>query len=139
GLSDNTIQQTVNQTIYNATVGLMQYQHAKQDVSVFANMAGTYEIKTNERNVLSLVLSNYDIAPNHANGLTILDSLTFDLTTGKQCELHDLFKPGSDYINLLSKLVKQQISERDIPVLDPFETIQPDQDVYIADKTIVLF
>ncbi|HLR09392.1 MAG TPA: DUF3298 domain-containing protein [Bacillota bacterium] len=139
GLTDEFIQQTINQSIYRATLNLIQRQHVEQDVAVFAEMLGMYEIKTNERSVLSLVLTNYAIASNYANGLTRFEAMTFDLTSGKQYELNDLFQPESDYVHQLSAHIRQQLSERDIPVLNSFEAIQPDQDFYIADKTIVLF
>src|SRR5690625_7638876 len=37
----------------------------------FTEMIGTFEIKTNERNVLSLTLTNYAIAYHYAHGLTL--------------------------------------------------------------------
>src|SRR5699024_4139644 len=74
-----------------------------------------------------------------ANGLTIMKSLTFDTETGKNYSLKDLFKPNSDYVSVLSKLINKQIESRDIPLLDTFQGIAPDQDYYIADKALVLY
>jgi len=44
---------------------------------------GWYEIKTNEKGVLSLSIGNYTIAYPAAHGLTIIKSLTFDISTAK--------------------------------------------------------
>src|SRR5699024_9233438 len=114
-LTDVFIQQTINQSIYRATLNLIQRQHVEQGGAVFAEMLGMYEIKTNERSVLSLLLSNYAIASNYANGLTRFEAMTFYVTSGKQYELNDLFQPESDYVQQLSAHIRQQLSERDIP------------------------
>src|SRR5690625_1195512 len=71
GMQNIFIQQTINQKIFNLTETLINEQHIQQGFNVFAEMIGTYEIKTNERNVLSISLSNYAIADHAAHGLTI--------------------------------------------------------------------
>lgn len=139
GLQNMHVQQSINQTIYQLVQYLMQQQYKQQGVSSFEEMIGTFEIKTNERNILSLSLSNYAYAFQHANGLTIMKSLTFDVQTGKNYQLKDLFKPGSDYVKTLSAIVQKQIKERDLPLLNGFSGISPNQDFYIADKVLVLY
>ncbi|HLQ97707.1 MAG TPA: RsiV family protein [Candidatus Dormibacteraeota bacterium] len=139
GLENLHVQQTINYSIVQLAQQLINQQYQQQDVDHFAEMIGTYEIKTNERGILSLTLSNYAIAPQHANGLTITKSLTFDVKTGKTYQLKSLFKPGSDYVDVLSSIVRRQIEERDIPIINGFSQISPDQDFYIADKSLVLY
>ena len=139
GLQNIKAQQSMNQNIYQLVQYLMQQQYKQQGVNSFEEMIGTFEIKTNERNILSLSLSNYAFAFQHANGLTIMKSLTFNTQTGERYQLKDLFKPGSDYVNVLSAIVQEQIKERDIPILNEFPGISPNQDFYIADKALVLY
>ncbi|MEB3102681.1 RsiV family protein [Ferviditalea candida] len=74
-----------------------------------------------------------------AHGYTIAKSLTLNLNTGKVYSLAELFKPGSDYIKTLSSIVDQQIKQRKLPTLNGFQTIQPDQDFYLAYKSLVLY
>ncbi|NLK34798.1 MAG: DUF3298 domain-containing protein, partial [Gracilibacteraceae bacterium] len=102
-------------------------------------MLGWYEIKTNERGILSLTIGNYAFTYPSAHGLTIVKGLTFDVKSGDIIELKDLFKPEADYVKVLSGIVEQQIIDRDIALLDEFKDIKPDQDFYIADKSLVLF
>lgn len=139
GLQNMHVQQSINQTIYQLmqTLALQQYQ--QQGTDAFTEMIGTFEIKTNERNILSLSLANYAIAYQHANGLTIMKSLTFDIESGINYKLKDLFKPNSNYVDVLSKIVQKQIKERDIQILGDFTGISPNQDFYIADKALVLY
>ena len=132
------VQQAINQAIISETRGLIEKQIAEMPTTV-VEMLGTYEIKNNQRNVLSLTLSNYTYHDKAAHGMTYLTSLTFDLDTGQQYALPQLFKPGSNYIERLSSLIQQQIEERDIDLIHEFTGIHPDQDFYIVDKTLVIY
>lgn len=78
---------------------------------------------------------NWDVK----NRMTYLRSLTFDLQKEKLCTLADLFKPGSPYVDRISTLIKEQIEKRGISLLNEFTQIKPDQDFYIADKTLVIY
>ncbi|HLR69269.1 MAG TPA: DUF3298 domain-containing protein [Virgibacillus sp.] len=139
GLQNQQVQQKINQTIAQLMHFLIQQQHEQQGADAFTEMIGTFEIKTNERNVLSLTLTNYAIAYHYAHGLTLKKSLTFDTRTGKNYTLQDLFRPGSNYTDVLSKRVQKQIKARDIPLIGDFPGISPNQDFYIADKALVLY
>ncbi len=107
-------------------------QNPQTDVSAF------YELKSNEKNILSLSLINYAFSGG-AHGLTVQKSLTFDTQNARQYALKDLFKPGSDYIGRLSAIITAQIKQRNIPLLVDFKSIRPDQDYYIADKALVVY
>lgn len=139
GLKNPQVQHNINQLIIQHAQHLINQQYQQQNTAQFAEMLGTYELKTNERGILSLTQRNYAIAPKHANGLTLMNSLTVNVETGKSYQLNDLFKPGSDYVTVLSNIVKKQIKERDIPLLGEFNKISPDQPFYIADKSLVLY
>ncbi|XXM72706.1 DUF3298 domain-containing protein [Lysinibacillus sphaericus] len=131
-------QRTINRTIGTETQKLIQEQVGNMPSTV-EEMQGFFEIKNNQREVLSLSLSNYTYHYHAAHGMTFIRSLTFDLEKEKICSLKDLFKAGSDYVKRLSDLVAAQIKERDIPLLGEFTGIRPDQDYYIADKALVIY
>lgn len=132
------LQRMINQAIVNQTQQLIDEQVGEMPTEV-EEMIGSYEIKNNQRNVLSLSLSNYTYHHHAAHGMTFIKSLTFDLEKGKQCTLRDLFKQGSNYVQRLSALIREQIEQRQIQTLGDFTTIRPDQDFYIADKTLVVY
>lgn len=138
GLSNHAVQEKINRTIVNEVRRLIHQQRDPQQAAQ-TEMTGSYEIKTNERNVLSLSLSNYAYVYHSAHGLTIIKSLTFDVQTGKAYTLNELFKPGSDYVKVLSDIIKAQLATLDIPLLNGFNEIRPDQDFYIADKALVIY
>jgi len=139
GMTNQWGQQTINRKIHRLTESLFQQQFQQQEHNAFDQMIGTYEIKTNQRHILSLTLANYAIATHAANGLTLMKSLTIDVQTGESYQLKDLFHSGSDYVTVLSDLVQQQINSRKIPTIGKFNGISPNQDYYIADKCLVLY
>lgn len=139
GLPDPYVQEKMNRAIVTQVRQLINEQ-AKVQIEGNTEMYGFYEIKTNERGVLSLTQSNYAYTPPMAHGMTFLKSLTFHVQTGKTYSLKQLFKPNSNYVQRISDLIRVQIKERDIPLLEEeFKSIRPDQDYYIADKALVIF
>lgn len=126
----------MNDTIWRETLRLLEKQGVPGNPQ--AESTGYYEIKTNERNVLSLSLFNYTYSGG-AHGLTIQKSLTFDAETGHQYTLAELFQPDSGFGETLTKMVRAQIQERDIPLLTDPPVVRPDADFYIADKALVIY
>ncbi|WP_175596737.1 DUF3298 and DUF4163 domain-containing protein [Bacillus sp. MRMR6] len=137
-MDNNQFERSINRAIVRQTQALIDQQVGNMPSTV-EEMLGLYEIKNNQRDVLSLSLSNYTYHQKAAHGMTYIKSLTFDLQKGNHCELKDLFKSNSNYVKRLSELIKIQIEQREIPLLDNFTAIQPDQDFYIADKTLVIY
>ncbi|MCU9614600.1 DUF3298 and DUF4163 domain-containing protein [Caldibacillus lycopersici] len=138
GMKNQHFENLVNQTIVQHTQQLINLQVG--DIpSTVEEMIGSFEIKNNQRDVLSLYLSNYTYHYHAAHGMTFIHSLTFDLKDNKICTLQSLFKPGSNYIERLSELIHLQIKERNIELIDDFTVIKPDQDFYLADKTLVIY
>lgn len=135
-LTNPAVQHSINSKILQRTNELIRQQGYGE--SPDTEETGYYELKTNERNVLSLTLVNFAYSGG-AHGLTVVVPLTFNVLTGKTYQLKDLFKKDSNYVSVLSKIVGAQIKERDIMVLGEYKGIKPDQDFYIADKSLVLF
>lgn len=138
GMRNQDLERFINQTIVQQTTQLIHQQAGNMPTTV-EEMIGSYEIKNNQRSVLSLSLSNYAYHYHAAHGMTYIKSLTFDLEKGKLCGLKDLFKPGSDYVKRLSLLIDAEIKQRQIFLLNGFTAIRPDQDFYIADKALVIY
>jgi hypothetical protein len=136
GLRDKGIQDRINSRIREAVDELIEAQGYYENP--LTEITAYYEIKTNERNVLSLSLINYAFSGG-AHGMTLVKSLTFDIDTGKEYELSELFKEGSNYQQILSEIIKKQIEERELPLLGEFEGISPNQAYYIADKSLVIY
>jgi hypothetical protein len=138
GLANQQAEKEINQALLQTVQGLIHEQQRVQ-VPGDTQMQGSYEIKSNERGIFSVTMSNYAYTPQMAHGMTFLGSVTADVQTGKLYTFRELFKPGSNYIQVLSDMIKVQIKERQIPTLNEFTTIKADQDFYIADKALVIY
>ncbi|MBD2869776.1 DUF3298 and DUF4163 domain-containing protein [Paenibacillus arenilitoris] len=126
----------INQKIHEAVQHLVNSQGSLDDPR--AEMLGYFEQKTNEKDYLSLSLFNYAYTGG-AHGLTLQHSLTFKQSTGQDYSLRQLFKPGSGYVARINAIVGAQIKARKIDTLEPFRTIRPDQDYYVADRSLVIY
>jgi hypothetical protein len=136
-LNNPIVQQRINTIISHEVNNLIYKQGYYQDPQT--QVTGLFEIKSNERGILSINLSNYAYPPHAAHGMTYIKSLTMDIQTGKVYQLFELFKPDSNYVSIISNNIKKQIFAREIPLLDGFEKIKDNQDYYIADKAIVIY
>ncbi|GAB3798948.1 DUF3298 and DUF4163 domain-containing protein [Virgibacillus kimchii] len=134
----HSLQHSINQDITLKTQQLIDLQTADAP-STLVEMIGYYEVKNNQRDVLSFTFSNYAYHYQAAHGMTYINSLTYDLQKQKACTLEDLFKPNSNYVERLSQIIQEQINQRDVPVINEFEGIAPNQDYYIADRTLVIY
>lgn len=137
-LDDPSWQQQINQVIVQQTQGLIDEQNGNMPETV-VEMLGYYEIKNNQRQVLSLQQTSYAYHDRAAHGMTFIKSLTFDMKAQKICMLKDLFKPGSRYMKRLNDLIREQIKERRIDLISKFNGIRSDQDFYLADRALVIY
>lgn len=101
-------------------------------------LIANFEIKNNQRGILSLNLIVYSFTGG-AHGMTVVKSLTFDVKTGHQFTLKELFKRNSNYVKDISTIVAADIKKWQVDTLEPFTTIRPDQDFYIADTSLVIY
>lgn len=135
-LDNPKIQQQLNQMIFKEMNKLLVDNNYFE--STLVEMIAYYEIKNNQRGILSLNLIVYSYTGG-AHGMTVVKSLTVDTKTGRNYQLQDLFKPGSPYVQRISEYVRRHIKQWDIPVLEPFTKIQPNQDFYMADTSLVVY
>jgi|GEM_PF-575883 len=99
-----------------------------------------YRISFDRNGLLSIKFQDYEFAGG-AHGSTIQTGLTFDLATGENLALADLFNESADYIAPISGSVKAQLEQRDLlsALFAPFRDIRPDQSFYLADDGVVVF
>lgn len=134
-LKNSEVQRKINDEIYSLMLNVAS-QLRRPDL--VTNITGSYEIKANQRDFLSLTLVQLgDFGGAHP--MTIIKALNMDVSTGKVYQLKDLFKPNSDYIERITKIVKEQIKEREIMLINEFESVSPHQDYYIVDNNLIIF
>lgn len=133
--------QRINQSIRAIVNDLIQKQYAEQNATEFGEMIGTFEVKTNERNILSITFMNYAIIPFAVHGLTFMKSLNTNVLTGGMFQLEDLFKSSADYQTKITDVINRQIKKRKLDVFSPegIDTISSNENFYLADQTLVIY
>jgi hypothetical protein len=144
GMQNQGVQQSMNSRIFhlvNSLINEQIRQLVEQGYEGIPKLTvqGWYEIKNNQRGILSLSLGNYTFPYPAAHGFTIIRSLTLNIQDGSVYQLKDLFKANSNYVKILSDIIAKQIKDRDIPLISEFKGIKPNQDYYIADKALVIY
>jgi inhibitor of cysteine peptidase len=97
-----------------------------------------YRIKYNRNNILSVIFLDYQYTGG-AHGSTIQKAYTFDLKTGKEYAMKDLFKTGSDYAALFNGAVRQGIKDRELYELATFSAISADQAFYLDNSGVSVY
>jgi len=123
GLGDISVEQRINHQIVSLMYSMIdELQQKGSSVQV----TGYYEIKANERNVLSLILTATGADGDHR--MAVVHSLNIDSSTGTNYPLGTMFKPGSNYIEVLSDIISVQIAERNLSLHGKYPGIQPNQE-----------
>ncbi len=141
GLPDMEVQEQINRAIEGTVYALIAEQRVWPD-SVglkIAEMIGTYVIEVNKNGILSIRFENYMYPEMAAHGTTMVKSITVDLKTGQIYTLRDLFRPGTDYIMVLNKLISQQFKEQGIPMIKEFDGITIQQEFYLTPTDLVIY
>lgn len=101
-----------------------------------------YRLKYNQNGLLSVVFMDYQYAGG-AHGLTVQSSHTFNLKTGEEYKLKDLFKSDADYVLFINDTVRNEINERvkegSLYENTPFKTIKDDQNFYLSNNAVVVY
>lgn len=137
GLPDPAVQDRINRLIL-AQINRLLLDTTYYEYPPNAAAMGRYEIKTNEDNILSLSLV-LDYYGGGAHGITLTDALTFNTQTGQLYAFKDLFTPGSDYIQVVNRLINLQIAERGLADMVDFISVDSGQQYYLADKVLVVY
>lgn len=154
GLEDKTVQDRINSILSESAVearneGLRNADEVEKAIASgntgSPNKCETYfdyRLKYNQNGLLSVVFMNYQYTGG-AHGLTVQSSHTFNLKTGEEYKLKDLFKSDTDYVLFINDTVRNEINERvkegSLYENTSFKTIKEDQDFYLSDDAVVVY
>jgi len=104
-----------------------------------------YKLLSQPRNILSIKFEMMGYVNGAAHPYHLNPTLNFDLESGKELSLADLFLPNSDYLSPISKYCVAQLNTRDIGFTDTFtQGADPKPDNYknwniTADGLLITF
>jgi hypothetical protein len=76
----------------------------------------SYQLAYDQDDLISLLITADTYIKGAAHPGQTTFSLTYDLTSTRPIELHELFRPGAAYLQLLSKICLVDLQKRDFPV-----------------------
>ena len=135
GLKNAVVQEKINELIKQQVYSMIPQEGCEE----YQVIAGSSEIKVNEKSILSLTTTVYSYRKHAANGMDVQKSLTVNLATGQVYQLADLFKSESNYSAALSEEIKDQIRKRNIPLITDFNGITGQEDFYLTDDSLVIY
>ena len=154
GLTDKTVQDSINYIFKEAAMAARDEGLKNADEMEKTNESDygspnkyetyfDYSLNYNQNGLLSVVFKDYQYTGG-AHGSTVQSSYTFNLNTGEEYKLKDLFNSDADYVSFISDTVRKEINERVkegslFEELTPFNTIREDHDFYLSDDGIVIY
>ena len=99
----------------------------------------SYAVKINKNDLFSINLDGYQYTGG-AHGIRWRTSITTDLRTGKVLSLGDLFKPGSNYQEVLGQKIRAQITRygEGASAVD-FKGVSDNTNFYITEEVLVIY
>ncbi|TBL72477.1 WG repeat-containing protein [Paenibacillus thalictri] len=103
---------------------------------------GDFEVAFFQKDLLVLQLTGYNFPFGAAHGMPSKKYVHINLTNGHMYQLKDLFKPGSDYVKVLSDIIGRQIKEDpqyDYVFPDTYKGITPNQPFFVTEHALHIY
>lgn len=137
GLDNGEHQVKLNAAIKDKVFDLMAVNGIKREN--LEEMSGSFEVKLNQGDWLSIVFTNYAYWEGAAHGLTLQDSITMNVKTGAVYQLNDLFKAGSYYKTRLTTIIKKQFKASQFPLIQPYQSVKDEDHFYLTKNALVVY
>ena len=108
-LKDKSVAEKINKELYSKFV--TEPMKGIENAEVATTLISEYNVKRINDLLIVQRISNYYMA-GASHNMPIEETYHIDLNTGKFYTFADLFKENSNYLDLLSKLVKEQMVQR---------------------------
>lgn len=143
----NYLNNTIRSDVYTFKDGIFEEEQQintensngsqkKENYQVYSDYAITF----NKNQAISIILNLYAYEGNTSLKYNDLYSYNIDLLSGNQLLLKDIFRPGVNYLKLVSDFINYQISQNpDAFYPDTVVDIPKDQAFYLTDKGIVIY
>ena len=137
---------TINSSVYTFKEGILEEEqqinasnldNSKNKVNY--RVYSDYDVTFNKNQVLSLILQ-LSAMDNNNPQYNDLYSYNIDLLTGNQILIKDIFRPGMDYLKIVSDFINFKISKNpEYYYNNTIVNIPEDQSFYLTDQGIVVY
>lgn len=138
GISDSSVEKSINDRLKDMSITSV----VTPDMDLDYSYEGDFNIEFYRKNLLELELWGYNFPFGAAHGMPTREYVQIDIKTGRFYELKDLFKEDSDYVKVLSGIVKKQIMEHGDEMgvwPDSYKGIAPDQPFFVDASALYLY
>lgn len=138
GMENNKVQDIVNKKLKEKS----QVVYIDSSEELDYNYYGQFGAEFFKEQLLVLQLSAYNYPFGAAHGMPTEVYPHVDLISGKFYELEDLFKENSDFVGVLSDIIRKQIENmgEDSGIwLDQYKGIKKDQPFYISEDVLNIY
>ena len=126
GMSDRNGEQRINQRLKEKS----RVRKIKPNQHLTFSYSGDFSVAFFQKDLVVLQLTGYEYPFGAAHGMPSQEYVHIDLVRAKIYQLKDLFKPDSNYVQVLSDIIGQQIKndpQYSYVFPDSFTGIKPDQ------------
>lgn len=135
GLPNQMVQRRLNEQIAAQARKTLPGSFNGNIIEAYSN----YQRKVQKRDILSLRFENYYFPEHAAHGMTYVKSITVNTQTGEVYQLDDIFNPATNWKQILTQIINQQIVARNIPMLKEFEGIKGNEEFYLTPNELVIY
>lgn len=137
GMRDQAAQQTLNSKLKE----MSQVKFIPEHEQLKYTYTGDFDVIFYKQKLLEIELNGYNYPFGAAHGMPTKVYAIINLENGRMYELKDLFKPGSDYVKELSRIVGKQIQEDpqySYVFPDSYKGIAANQPFYVTEDALHL-
>lgn len=138
GIKDSGISKMVNAKLRQIAI----VEEIEKDIQLDFTYESDYDAIYFSKKLVVINILGYQYYYGAAHGMPIRDCVHIDLETGRFYKLRDLFKKSSDYVKIISDIIKKQIIEQgEHSLVQPenFNKISPDQTFFIKDNALNIY
>ena len=138
GMQNSKIEDVVNKKLKEKSQ--VKHIHSKEELDY--GYVGQFAIEFFQKDLLGLQLTAYNYSFGAAHGMPTEVYAHVDLTCGRFYELKDLFKQSSDFVEILSEIIRKAIEDGGVDSgiwLDQYKGIKENQPFYISQDGLNIY
>lgn len=136
GIGNPAVERKLNTAICQKAMSLLPEPSPDLDI---ISAASNYDLKVLKNDIISLRLENYYYQRYFAHGMTYVTSLTANTQTSQIYQFEDLFNPAANYQEVLTRIIQQQIVDRQIPLINDYDGIKGNESFYLTEDSLVIY
>lgn len=137
GMTDKEAQSKVNQVLREKS----RVKKLPKNEPLYYSYSGDFNVQFYKKHLLVLELTGYEYPFGAAHGMPSKMNIPIDLNTGRIYALKDLFKPDSNYVNVLSEIIRKQIQQQEDSYIneEDYKGIVENQPFYVTKEALVIY